>query len=153
MFYSQASTVGDESLGPPPLFIWELSSLTTFDRFRGILADYTAARKRSKPSVSFLAAVIDIQAARHVGTGGKQKAEWHLQDPTGQQVTLHIWGSGADVVCDVVRRGDIIFVGGEPHLSTARRFALTISLYQQTQSSACIKTSCNCPSIMTTVPS
>lgn len=110
---SQASSLGDESLGPPPLFIWELSSLTTFDRFRDVLAHHSTLRKAAKPTVSFLAAIIDLQAARFMGTSGKQKAEWHLMDPTGQQVTLGIWGAGADDVCSLVRRGDIVFVGGE----------------------------------------
>ncbi|KAM0792389.1 hypothetical protein ACM66B_005069 [Microbotryomycetes sp. NB124-2] len=94
------------SVGPPPRFAWSAADLVPFNEFRKVLRSHTG---RYKPSVSFLAAIVDVRDARTVSTG-KQVAEWDLIDQTGQVVKMSIWGSGADDVTALVRRGDIVFV-------------------------------------------
>ncbi|KAK4058771.1 hypothetical protein OIO90_000217 [Microbotryomycetes sp. JL221] len=94
------------SIGPPPRFAWDPKHLTRFDQLRRVLRDN---KTRFKPAVSFLAAVIDVREARSVGQG-RRVGEWDLMDPTGQVVKMNIWGSGADDVTDLVKRGDVVFV-------------------------------------------
>ncbi|KAK4053006.1 hypothetical protein OIV83_001739, partial [Microbotryomycetes sp. JL201] len=94
------------SVGPPPRFAWNTADLVQFDKFRHTLRTHAGSHK---PSVSFLAAVIDMRDAKTLSSG-KQVGEWDLIDTSGQAVKMNIWGSGADDVTALVRRGDIIFV-------------------------------------------
>jgi hypothetical protein len=132
------------SVGAPPRFDWHKWDLVQFDALRGLLSNKPYGGKPVR--VSVLAVIVDIRPMREVGRG-KYVAEWDLADPTGQNVRFSLWGSGGDELSSLVRREDVVWIGGEGFRTPE---AASASVYRScadfAPSDASRKQTASCPS-------
>lgn len=102
-------------IGAPPRFPWDPSSTRPLVAMHNILLHAGAKSTR----VSLLACVIDVRMPTGIASG-KTRAEWDLADSSGALISLTLWGDTATAWCGVIRRGDVVFLGGQS-LSPWRR--------------------------------
>ncbi|GAA5968320.1 hypothetical protein JCM11641_003809 [Rhodosporidiobolus odoratus] len=95
---------GETSMGPPPRLDWQVHQLCHIDHLRKRLGK---TRRGDVEKVSVLAAAIDYHAAED---GTKAPSTVSLMDHTGQRADLVLWQDLGRRVCEIIRRGDVLFV-------------------------------------------
>lgn len=126
----------------PPNLPWDHFAVRDLLGLRAGLARQGA---RGSVQASVLGLVVDVSEPREVGERGKRRAGFEVEDPSGGRMSVVLWEEWVGSWHGVVRRGDIVFLGGEQtetHVpSNALRHFLTRSLLThprlQTSSSTC----------------
>ena len=66
---------------------------------------------------SVLGLVVDVAEPREFGERGKRRAGFEVEDPSGGRVSVVLWEEWVSSWHGVVRRGDVVFLGGQRFLA------------------------------------
>lgn len=104
----------------PPNLPWDHFTLRTLRSLRATLTK----RPTTSIAASVLGLVVDVSEVRDVG-GGKRRAGFSVEDGSGARCVVVLWEEWVQSWAGVVRRGDVVFLGGEstPFDSAQRPFS------------------------------
>ncbi|KAK4704411.1 hypothetical protein P7C70_g1803, partial [Phenoliferia sp. Uapishka_3] len=94
-------------IGTLPNLTWDANSLKPLD---GLPALFRSSHSKQS-TLTILAVLVDIRMPTET-LSGKLRAGWDLADKTGALLSLVLWDTTATAYCDVVRRGDVVWVEG-----------------------------------------
>lgn len=91
----------------PPNLLWDHFALRELLSLRATLASH-----RGSVQASVLGLVVNVTEPREVGDQGKRRAGFEVEDPSGGRVGIVLWEEWVESWHGVVRRGDVVFLGG-----------------------------------------